>query len=333
MPSTSMPRREIGNTGLSVSALGLGCMGMSEFYGPRDDEQSIQVIHRSIELGMDFLDTADMYGIGINEQLVGRAIADRRDKVVLATKFGNVRGDDGSFKGVNGTPQYVKSACEASLKRLNVDVIDLYYQHRVDPSTPIEDTIGAMSELVQQGKVRFLGMSEAGASTLRRAVKVHSIAALQTEYSLWSRDVEAEILPTCRELGIGFVAYSPLGRGFLTGQFKKPQDIPAGDRRSVFPRFQGENFQKNLDLVKKIEQLAADKKCKPSQLALAWVLAQGKDIVPIPGTKKLKYLEENAGAINVQLTDADLHALDEIMPKGIAVGQRYPAEMMGAVNR
>ena len=277
--------------------MGLGCMGMSEFYGKRDDEQSIRVIHRSIELGMDFLDTADMYGIGANEVLVGHAIRDRRDKVVLATKFGNVRGADGSFKGVNGTPQYVHSACEASLKRLGISVIDLYYQHRVDPKTPIEETVAAMADLVRQGKVRYLGLSEASAQTLRRATKIHPIAALQTEYSLWTRDIESEILPTCRELGIGFVPYSPLGRGFLTGQFKKPEDLPAGDRRAIFPRFQAENFQKNLDLVQKIEQLATRKNCKPSQLALSWVLAQGHDIVPIPGTKKLTYLEENAGAL------------------------------------
>ena len=327
------PRRKLGNQGLTVSALGLGCMGMSEFYGSRNDDQSIRVIHRSIELGMDFLDTADMYGIGANEVLVGQAIRDRRGKVLLATKFGNVRGADGSFKGVNGKPQYVRSACEASLKRLGVDVIDLYYQHRVDPNTPIEETVAAMAELVRQGKVRFLGLSEASASTLRRAIKVHPIAALQTEYSLWTRDVEAEILPACRELGIGFVAYSPLGRGFLTGQFKKAEDLPEGDRRRQFPRFQGENFQKNLDLVKKIEQMAAKKKCKPSQLALAWVLAQGQDVVPIPGTKKLNYLEENAAAVDVNLSDSELEEIDRIIPHGVATGQRYPAEAMGAVNR
>jgi len=293
----------------------------------------MRVIHRSIDLGMEFLDTADMYGIGANEVLVGQAIRDRRGKVTLATKFGNVRGADGSFKGVNGKPQYVRSACEASLKRLGVEVIDLYYQHRVDPNTPIEETVGAMAELVRQGKVRFLGLSEASASTIRRAMKVHAIAALQTEYSLWTREVEAEILPTCRELGIGFVAYSPLGRGFLTGQFKRPQELPEGDRRRQFPRFQGENFDKNLDLVKKIEQMAVRKGCKPSQLALAWVLAQGQDIVPIPGTKKLNYLEENAGAIDVKLSESELKEIDRIIPHGVATGERYPAEAMGAVNR
>jgi aryl-alcohol dehydrogenase-like predicted oxidoreductase len=333
MNSSNMPRRTLGKSGLSVWAIGLGCMGMSEFYGNRDDEQSIRVIHRSIELGMDFLDTADMYGIGANEELVGKAIRDRRNKVILATKFGNVRGADGSFKGINGKPEYVRSACEASLKRLGIDSIDLYYQHRVDPNTPIEETVGAMADLVKKGKVKFLGLSEASAQTLRRAAKIHPIAALQTEYSLWTRDVEEEILPTCRELGIGFVAYSPLGRGFLCGQIKKPEDLTAGDRRGMFPRFQGENFQKNLDLVKKIEQLATKKGCKPSQLAIAWVLAQGNDIVPIPGTKKLKYLEENGGAIGVTLTASELKELDQILPHGVAAGERYPAEVMKGVNR
>jgi aryl-alcohol dehydrogenase-like predicted oxidoreductase len=333
MNSTPMPRRILGKSSLTVSAIGLGCMGMSEFYGQKDDEQSIRVIHRSIDLGMDFLDTADMYGVGANEHLVGRAIHDRRDKVVLATKFGNVRGSDGSFKGVNGRPEYVHSACEASLQRLAVGVIDLYYQHRVDPKTPIEETVGAMAKLVKQGKVRYLGLSEASPETLRRAAAVHPIAALQTEYSLWTRDVEAEILPTCRELGIGFVAYSPLGRGFLTGQIKKLEDLGVGDRRGMFPRFQGENFRKNLDLVKKIEEMAAKKGCKPSQLAIAWVLAQGKDIVPIPGTKKLKYLEENAGAIAVKLSEAELREINQIIPHGVATGERYHEEAMKAVNR
>ena len=331
--NTTMPRRKLGKSGLSVSAIGLGCMGMSEFYGTADDEQSIRVIHHSIEIGMDFLDTADMYGIGANEKLVGKAIRDRRDKVVLATKFGNIRGADGSFKGISGKPDYVHSACEASLKRLGVDVIDLYYQHRVDPQTPIEQTVGAMADLVRQGKVRYLGLSEASTETIRRAAKVHPIAALQTEYSLWTRDVEEKILPTCRELGIGFVAYSPLGRGFLTGQFKKFEDLPPGDRRRDMPRFQGGNFQKNLDVVKKIQQIAARKKCEPSQLALAWVLSRGQDIVPIPGTKKLKYLEENAGAVDVQLNQAELDEIEQTFSPGAFIGERYPATMMGAVNR
>ena len=309
-------------------------MGMSEFYGHRNDDESIRVIHRSIDLGMNFLDTADMYGMGHNEELVGRAIADRRDKVILATKFANLRDPDGTFKGVSGKPDYVRSACDASLKRLKVSVIDLYYQHRVDPNTPIEETIGAMAELVKQGKVRFLGMSEASAATLRRAAKVHRIAALQTEYSLWSRDVEQEILPTCRELGIGFVAYSPLGRGFLTGRIKKPQDLHDDDRRlNYFPRFQGENFQKNLDLVKKLEQMASDKGCTASQLALAWVLARGEDIVPIPGTKRIKYLEENAAAVNVKLSKQDMVEIEDVMPSEAIAGARYPEQAMRGVNR
>ncbi|MGD0464256.1 MAG: aldo/keto reductase [Tepidisphaeraceae bacterium] len=328
-----MPRRKLGKSGLTVSAMGLGCMGMSEFYGTRNDEESIRVIHRSIDFGIDFLDTADMYGIGANEELVGQAIRDRRSKVILATKFGNVRGADGSFKGVNGKPDDVRSACEASLKRLGVEVIDLYYQHRVDPQTPIEETIGAMADLVRAGKVRYLGMSEAAAETLRRAMKVHPIAALQTEYSLWTREVEAEILPTCRELGIGFVAYSPLGRGFLTGQFKKADDLPTGDRRRDFPRFQGENLRQNLELVKKIEQMAVAKGCKPSQLALAWVLSRGKDVVPIPGTKRLKYLEENAAAISVKLSAKELAEIDQALSAHDVVGMRYPEAAMGAVNR
>jgi len=334
MSETQMPRRRLGKSGLSVSALGLGCMGMSEFYGHRNDDESIRVIHRSIDLGMNFLDTADMYGMGHNEELVGRAIADRRDKVILATKFANLRDPDGTFKGVSGKPDYVRSACDASLKRLKVNVIDLYYQHRVDPNTPIEETIGAMAELVKQGKVRFLGMSEASAATLRRAAKVHRIAALQTEYSLWSRDVEQEILPTCRELGIGFVAYSPLGRGFLTGRIKKPQDLHDDDRRlNYFPRFQGENFQKNLDLVKKLEQMASDKGCTASQLALAWVLARGEDIVPIPGTKRIKYLEENAAAVNVKLSKQDMVEIEDVMPSEAIAGARYPEQAMRGVNR
>jgi aryl-alcohol dehydrogenase-like predicted oxidoreductase len=330
--TSRFPRRRLGKSGLEVSAFGLGCMGMSEFYGEGNDEESIRVIHRSIELGMDFLDTADMYGVGRNEELVGKAIRDRRDKVTLATKFANVRGADGSFLGVNGKPEYVRKACDDSLRRLGIDVIDLYYQHRVDTQTPIEETIGAMAELVKKGKVRFLGMSEAAPATIRRAMKIHPIAALQTEYSLWSRDVEEEILPTCRELGIGFVAYSPLGRGFLTGQFKKPEDLPPGDRRHVFPRFQAENFQKNLDLVDELEKLAVKKNCKPSQLALAWVLAQGQDIIPIPGTKKLKYLEENAGGVNVMLTAQELAEIDRILPPGGAAGERYYGQAMKSLN-
>src|SRR5688500_520131 len=308
-------------------------MGMSEFYGPRDDEESVKVIHRAIDLGMDHLDTADMYGVGHNERLVGRAIEGRRDGVFLATKFGNVRGADGSFQGVSGKPDYVRRQCKQSLKNLNVDVIDLYYQHRVDPNTPIEDTIGAMAELVQAGKVRFLGMSEAAPQTIRRAAKVHPIAALQTEYSLWTRDPEAEVLPTCRELGITFVAYSPLGRGFLTGQIKRFEDLPADDFRRMSPRFQGENFAKNLDLVRKIEQIAQRKNCTPGQLALAWVLAQGEDVVAIPGTKRIKYLEENAGAVDVRLTEQDLAEIDQVLPRGATAGDRYPEFAMRAVDR
>jgi aryl-alcohol dehydrogenase-like predicted oxidoreductase len=329
----AFPTRPLGRSGLRVSAVGLGCMGMSEFYGQGDDAESIRVIHRAIDLGVTFLDTADMYGVGRNEELVGRAIRDRRDRVTLATKFGNVRGPNGEFLGVSGKPDYVRRQCDGSLKRLGVDVIDLYYQHRVDPNTAIEDTIGAMAELVRAGKVRYLGMSEAAPQTLRRAVKVHPIAALQTEYSLWERDVEAEILPTCRELGIGFVAYSPLGRGFLTGQIKRPEDFAAEDFRRVSPRFQGENFQKNLDLVRKVEELARRKGCRPSQLALAWVLSRSDDVVPIPGTKRTKYLEENAAAVNVQLTREELVQIDAIFPVGAAAGDRYPAAAMAAVER
>jgi aryl-alcohol dehydrogenase-like predicted oxidoreductase len=331
MTAANTPRRNLGP--LNVSAIGLGCMGMSEFYGSTDEAESIRVMHRSIELGMDFFDTADVYGVGRNEELVGKAIRDRRDKVTLATKFANVRGPKGEFLGINGKPDYVRSACEASLKRLKVDVIDLYYQHRVDPNTPIEETVGAMAELVKQGKVRHLGMSEAAPATLRRAVKVHPIAALQTEYSLWTRDPEDEVLSTCRELGIGFVAYSPLGRGFLTGQFKKPEDIAPDDWRRHNPRFQGENFQKNLDLVNEIERLAKEKGCTPSQLALAWVLAQGNDIVPIPGTKRLKYLEENAAAVTVKLAPDELQRISNLFPLGAASGTRYPEAGMAAVNR
>jgi aryl-alcohol dehydrogenase-like predicted oxidoreductase len=319
-----MTERELGKSGLKVSAVGLGCMGMSDFYDPkqRNDDESVRVIHRYLDAGGNFLDTADIYGVGRNESLVGKAIKGRRDGVVVATKFGNVRGPGGEFLGVRGDPPYVRECCDASLRRLGVDVIDLYYQHRVDPKTPIEDTVGAMADLVKAGKVRHLGLSEAASATIRRAAKVHRIAALQTEYSLWSRDVEDEILPTVRELGIGFVAYSPLGRGFLTGQFKSLDDLPADDFRRTSPRFQGENFRKNLELVEKIEEMAAAKGCTPSQLALAWVLAQGSDIVPIPGTKRIKYLDDNLGAVNVRLTADDLAQIDAILPAGVAAGSR-----------
>jgi len=327
-----LQKRKLGNLGLEVSALGLGCMGMSDFYSGRDDNESIKTIHRALDLGVTLLDTADMYGVGKNEELVGRAIKGRRDQVIIATKFGNVRAEDGTFLGVNGRPEYVKQACEASLRRLGVDYIDLYYQHRVDPNTPIEETIGAMADLVREGKVRYIGMSEAAPETIRRAHAVHPITALQTEYSLWSRDVEDEILPTCRELGIGFVAYSPLGRGFLTGKIQKFEDLEEDDYRRHSPRFQGENFQKNLDLVQQIRKIASEKGCQPSQLALAWLLAQGQDIVPIPGTKKIPYLEENLKALDISLTDDDLARINQVAPQGVAAGERYPEEVMKGVN-
>ena len=329
-----MDQRTLGGEGLVVSELGLGCMGMSEFYGAGDEAESTATIHRAIELGITFLDTADMYGPFTNEKLVGKAIADRRDEVVLATKFGNVRGEDGSFRGVSGTPDYVREACDASLSRLGVDHIDLYYQHRVDPETPIEETVGAMKELVEAGKVRYLGLSEAGTKTIRKAHAVHPISALQSEYSLFTREVEDEILPTVRELGIGFVPYSPLGRGFLTGRWKSIEDMPENDTRSArFPRFAEENFKKNLELADRVREVAEGKGITPGQLALAWLLAQGGDIVPIPGTKRREYLEENAGAAGVTLTEDDLASIEEAMPRGSAAGERYSEEMMRAVGR
>jgi aryl-alcohol dehydrogenase-like predicted oxidoreductase len=318
-----MDRRTLGNQGLEVSALGLGCMGMSEFYGTTDEGEAIATIHRALELGIDFLDTADMYGRGANEKLVGKAIGDRRDGVVLATKFGNVRNDDGS-REVRGDAEYVRQACDASLERLGLDHVDLYYQHRVDRRVPIEETVGAMAELVQAGKVRHLGLSEASSETIRRAHAVHPIAALQSEYSLWTRDPEDGVLETCRELGIGFVAYSPLGRGFLTGQIRSADGFAEGDFRGHLPRFQGENLERNLDLVAQVEEIAEEKSSTPGQIALAWVLSRGDDVVPIPGTKRRSYLEENAEAVNVELSDEDLERLEEAFPQGAAAGDRYP---------
>ena len=317
---------------LKVSDLGLGCMGMSAFYGERDDRESILTMERALEQGITFFDTADMYGVGRNEELVGKALSSRRNDVVIATKFGNEWNAEGKMIGVNGRPEYVKAACEASLRRLGTDHIDLYYQHRVDRNTPIEETVGAMSDLVREGKVRYIGLSEAGPQTIHKAHAIHPITALQTEYSLWSRDVEDDILPTCRELGIGFVAYSPLGRGFLTGDIKSYEDLAEDDFRRISPRFQGDNFNKNLELVSKIQELAATKNCKPSQLALAWLLTQGSDIVPIPGTKRRVYLDENIGALQVNLTPEELRIIDEIAPKGAASGNRYPEASMQNLN-
>ena len=325
-------KRRLGRNGPEVSAIGLGCMGMSEFYGVGDEQESIATIHHALERGVSFLDTADMYGVGRNEELVGKAIRDRRDEAFLATKFGNVRGPNGEFLGVKGDPAYVRSACEASLERLGVDVIDLYYQHRVDQNVPIEDTVGEMARLKEEGKVRFLGLSEAAPDTIRKAQATSPITAVQTELSLWSRDAEGGVLPTVRELGIGYVAYSPLGRGFLTGQFKSPDDFPEGDTRRNHPRFQGDNFVKNLQLVDEVGAMAREKGCTTAQLALAWALAKGDDIVPIPGTKHIRYLDDNIGALEVTLTEADLQQLDDILPPGAAAGDRYHAAGMQTIN-
>ncbi|MDE3135737.1 MAG: aldo/keto reductase [Acidobacteriota bacterium] len=327
-----MPNRNLGRSGASVSLLGLGCMGMSEFYGQADEVESLATIHRAIELGVNFLDTADVYGRGHNEQIVGRAIRDRRHEVILATKFGNVRDADGRWVGVNGRPEYVRACCEASLRRLGIDTIDLYYQHRVDPDVPIEETVGAMAGLVKEGKVKMLGLSEASAATIRRAHKTHPIAAVQTEYSLWTRDIECEILPTIQELGIALVAYSPLGRGFLTGRFQRPEDIPADDYRRNSPRFQGENFYENLELVKGVEELASEKGATSAQIALAWVLGQGENIVAIPGARTREHLEENLAAAAVTLSSDELQRLEAIFPRGVTSGARYPEQAMRRVN-
>lgn len=328
-----MKTRQLGRTGPTVSMLGLGCMGMSEFYGAHDDAESIATLHRSLDLGINFFDTADAYGPFTNERLVGRAIRDRRGEAVLATKFGNVRGEDGSWLGIKGSPEYVRRACDASLQRLGLDTIDVYYQHRVDPTVTIEETVGAMAELKKAGKIRFLGLSEASEATIRRAHAVHPITALQTEYSLWSREPEERLLNVCRELGIGFVAYSPLGRGFLTGRYTRPDDLAANDWRRNNPRFQSNNFQKNLEIVERVKRVAARKRCTAAQLALAWVLAQGEDVVPIPGSKQRERLDENAAAADIQLTSEELSEIDALLPRGIAAGTRYPEAGMRAVNR